>query len=155
MERIYFKPFSKKLGVDIWISLQDITPNVVANKRYVYCHNPSPFNKMKLSEAKYGWKYYLFSKFYKYLYQINIKKNTAVIVQQDWMRKEFKKMFHIDNVIVARPSGPIASPTISDESKTNDKAIFIVPSFPRYFKNFQVVCKAVRLLKEKILIILK
>ena len=148
-EYIYFKSFSKKLGVDIWISLHDMTPNVVANKRYVYCHNPSPFNKMKFSEAKYGWKYYLFSKFYKYLYKINIKKNNAVIVQQDWMREEFKKMFQIDNVIVARPSIPTVSTPISDESKASNKAIFIAPSFPRYFKNFQVVCRAARLLKEK------
>ena len=148
-EYIYFRSFSKKLGVDIWISLHDMTPNVVANKRYVYCHNASPFNKMKLNEAKYGWKYYLFSKFYKYLYKINIKKNTAVIVQQDWMREEFKKMFHIDNVIVARPSIPTVSAPISDESKDNDNVIFIAPSLPRYFKNFQVVCRAARLLGEK------
>lgn len=87
----YFKRLSQKLNPDIWLSLHDITPNVKAKKRFVYCHNPSPFYKMPISKIKYGWKYYLFSKFYKYLYMINIKKNTAVIVQQQWMGEEFKK----------------------------------------------------------------
>ena len=143
-EYFYFKKFSKTINVYIWISLHDITPNVVAQRQYVYCHNPSPFNRMRLSEAKYGWKYYLFSKFYKYLYKINIKKNAAVIVQQDWIRQEFLKMFKINNVIVARPSIPEVS-EINDKSDKNN-CIFVYPSFPRYYKNFEVLCEATKLL---------
>lgn len=143
-EYFYFKKVSKEIDSDIWISMHDMTPNVVAKKQYVYCHNPSPFNKMKLSEAKYGIKYYLFSKFYRYLYAINIKKNSGVIVQQEWMRKEFKKMFDIKNVIVARPSMPDV-PDFGICSKSNEN-IFVFPSYPRYYKNFQVACKAADLL---------
>ncbi|MCH4013383.1 MAG: glycosyltransferase [Solobacterium sp.] len=145
-EYFYFKKLSKRLNAYYWISLHDITPNVHATKQYVYCHNPSPFNRMKITDAKYGWKYYLFSKFYKYLYAINIKKNTAVIVQQDWMRKEFKKMFQIDNIIVSRPSIPATKTIVSAPA---EKTIFVCPSYPRYYKNFEVVCKAARLLNEK------
>lgn len=42
-EYIYFKIFSKKNNVDVWLSLHDTTPNVIAKKRYVYCHNATPF----------------------------------------------------------------------------------------------------------------
>lgn len=141
-EYFYFKKLSKKIKPDIWLSLHDITPNVVADKRYVYCHNPSPFYNMKLSEAKYGWKYYLFSKFYKYLYRINIHKNTAVIVQQNWMAQAFQKMYHLDNMIVATPS--ISVGNIPILKNRNEKKSFIYPSFPRPFKNFEVLCEATK-----------
>lgn len=145
-EYIYFYFFSKKIKVDIWLSLHDITPHVIANKRYVYCHNPSPFNSMKFREIKYGWKYFLFSKLYKYLYKINIKRNTAIIVQQDWIREKFKKMFRVNTVIVAWPSIP--SYGEKKKKEINNKKIFICPSYPRYFKNFQLICKAAEKLEK-------
>lgn len=146
-EYFYFKKLSKEIKPDIWLSLHDITPNVVADKRYVYCHNPSPFYNMKLSEARYGWKYYLFSKFYKYLYRINIHKNTAVIVQQNWMADAFKKMYHLNDIIVAKPS--VSTIKIPDIDKKSKKVCFIYPSFPRPFKNFEVLCKAAKKLDEE------
>lgn len=146
-EYFYFKKLSKQLKPDIWLSLHDMTPNVVADKRYVYCHNPSPFNKMSISEAKYGIKYYLFSKFYKYLYKINIQKNNGVIVQQDWIRKEFNKLYDLNNIIVARPSIPEIT-LVPDNNETDEK-IFVYPSYPRYYKNFQAVCEACNILKEE------
>lgn len=146
-EYFYFKKLSKKIRPDVWLSMHDMTPNVVAKKRYVYCHNASPFYNMKLSEAKYGWKYYLFSKFYKYLYRINIHKNTAVIVQQNWMADAFKKMYHLNNIIVAKPS--VSTVKIPELNKRSKKSSFIYPSFPRPFKNFEVLCKATQKLDEK------
>lgn len=126
--------------------MHDITPNVIANHRYVYCHNPSPFNHMSIKDAKYGWKYYLFSKFYKYLYKINIKKNDAVIVQQDWMRKEFINIYGVRKVIVARPS--LSDIEVIENDADNGHTKFIFPSFPRYYKNFQVACEAAKYLYE-------
>lgn len=149
-EYFYFKKLSKKIKPDVWLSMHDMTPNVVANKRYVYCHNPSPFYNMKLSEAKYGWKYYLFSKLYKYLYRINIHKNTAVIVQQNWMADAFKKMYHLNNIIVAKPS--VTTVKVPKMNKKNKKFSFIYPSFPRPFKNFEVLCEATKKLDEEGLI---
>lgn len=147
-EYVFFYFLSKRLKPDIWISMHDITPNVIAKKRFVYCHNPSPFLKMSLKDAKYGWKYYLFAKFYKYLYRINIRKNNAIIVQQKWMAKKFKKLFNIDNIIVAYPE-------LSDDYNFRDSTnkanniIFIAPSYPRPFKNFELVCRATQLLEKK------
>ena len=142
-EYLGFKKWSKKVDCDVWISLHDMTPNVKAKTQYVYCHNPSPFNQMSISEAKYGWKYYLFSKFYKYLYRINIHKNTGVIVQQEWIREAFEKMFGLNNIIVARPSIPNVETV---QNLSSDEKCFVYPSYPRYYNNFQVACEASKIL---------
>lgn len=147
-EYYYFYRLSKQIKPDIWLSMHDITPNVIAKKRFVYCHNPSPFYKMPFSKIKYGWKYYAFSKFYKYLYKINIKKNTSIIVQQQWMANEFKKMFGVNKIIVAHPS--ISAEKINDFKYNQDNVFkFIYPSFPRVYKNFELLCEATKkLLKD-------
>ena len=147
LEYIGFYRLSRRLDVFMWISMHDTTPNVKAKHKYVYCHNSSPFNSMKLSEIKYGYKYYLFSKFYKYLYRINIHKNDAVIVQQNWLKKEFEKMYGLKRVIVARPSLPNIDHILDTSSQ--DETIFIYPSYPRYYKNFQTLCEAVKILEPK------
>lgn len=148
LEYIGFKQLSIQWNVDTWISMHDTTPNVVAKHRYVYCHNPSPFNKMSVKEARFGVKYYIFSKVYKYIYKINIKKNDAVIVQQEWMRSEFIRLYGIKNVIVARPS----IPEIQIKACTcnlDNEIFFIFPSFPRYYKNFENACEAVKRLNKE------
>ncbi len=148
-EYVYFKSFSKKRKIDVWFSVHDMTPNVKAKKRYVYCHNPSPFLKRSKNIWKLSKTNYLMSVFYKYFYKINIKKNTAVIVQQDWLRKEFKKMFGIENIIVARPNVEVNVLENTNECiHDGNKKVFIYSAYPRPFKNFEVICKACRALKE-------
>ena len=147
-EYVYFWFWSCKRHVDIWVSLHDMTPNVRADRRYVYCHNPSPFLKRTKAICKLGKTYYYMSLFYKYLYQINIKKNTAVIVQQNWLRQEFTKMFGVRNIIVARPDIKVEVPTVV-EGKNPDKPVFIYSAYPRPFKNFEVICQASRILEQE------
>lgn len=152
-EYIFFNKLSKKLNPDVWLSLHDITPNVHTKRQYVYCHNPSPFYNMKFSEIKYGWKYYMFSKFYKYLYRINIYKNTEVIVQQRWLKEEFKRMFKLNNIVVARPSlRDIRKPNenLKKEIQMGRKATvtFVYPSYPRPYKNFELLCEAAKRLSN-------
>ena len=147
-EYIFFKKLSKKLKPYWWISLHDMTPNVAADKRVVYCHNPMMFYKMTKEERKKSFKLFLFSKFYKYIYKINIKKNNYVIVQQNWIRKEFKKAFGIENIIVAHPEVNLEALKI-DKNIEVEKNSFIYPSFPRVFKNFEVICKASEILENK------
>ena len=148
-EYFYFKRLSKKLKPYLWFSLHDMTPNVVADKRAVYCHNSIIFYDMKIKDMINEFKMFMFSRFYKYIYKINIKKNNFVVVQQDWIRKRFKKIFKIKNVVVAHPN------VIIDDSNNNYKNTkivknsFLYPSFPRIFKNFEVICKAVEILENK------
>lgn len=139
-EYVYFKRLSKKLRPYLWLSLHDMTPNVQSEILAVYCHNPAPFYKLSCKELIVSPKFTLFNLFYKYLYMINIRKNDFVIVQQDWLRNEFRKMFNISNIIVAHPE---SSDNFDVTSQTeSDLYTFIYPAFPRIFKNFEVVCSA-------------
>lgn len=140
-EFLYFFGFSRKKHIDIWISLHDITPRVKADKIYTYCHNPAPFAKKNILKSVYDWKFTVFSFFYKYLYRINIKSASALIVQQNWIRKEFFKMFPVENIIVARPD-TVENSQFLDKSQGNRRKVFLYVSYPRYFKNFEVLLEA-------------
>ena len=148
-EYFYFKRLSKKLKPYLWFSLHDMTPNVVADKRAVYCHNSIIFYDMKRKDMINEFKMFMFSKFYKYIYKINIKKNNFVVVQQDWIRKRFKKIFKIKNVVVAHPNVVIDDSNNNYKNTKIVKNSFLYPSFPRIFKNFEVICKAVEILENK------
>mgnify|MGYP001009554967 FL=1 len=148
-EYFYFKRLSKKLKPYLWFSLHDMTPNVVADKRAVYCHNSIIFYDMKIKDMINEFKMFMFSRFYKYIYKINIKKNKFVVVQQDWIRKRFKKIFKIKNVVVAHPNVVIDDSNNNCKNTKIVKNSFLYPSFPRIFKNFEVICKAVEILENK------
>ena len=148
-EYFYFKRLSKKLKPYLWFSLHDMTPNVVADKRAVYCHNSIIFYDMKRKDMINEFKMFMFSRFYKYIYKINIKKNNFVVVQQDWIRKRFKKIFKIKNVVVAHPNVVIDDSNNNYKNTKIVKNSFLYPSFPRIFKNFEVICKAVEILENK------
>ncbi|MCX5668690.1 MAG: glycosyltransferase, partial [Candidatus Omnitrophica bacterium] len=95
-----------------------------------------------------GYKFILFKLFYRYLYAINIKKNNFVILQQDSLRKRFRQLTGVSNIIVAHPG---ISSGIKVSSLSGDENIFFYPAFPRVFKNLEVICRAAEiLLKEGI-----
>ena len=150
-EYIYFRKLSKKLKPYLWLSLHDMTPNVIADKRVVYCHNGIIFYNVKKKDIISEFKMFMFSKFYKYIYRINIKKNDFVVVQQDWIRKRFKELFKIKNVIVVHPNVVINDLDLEKTRRNNMKIAknsFLYPAFPRIFKNFEVICEAVKILEE-------
>jgi glycosyltransferase involved in cell wall biosynthesis len=148
-EYFYFKKFSKEIQPDIWFSLHDISPNVVAKKRFVYCHHPTVFYKSTLKDWRFDYKIGVFSILYKYLYQINIKKNEAVFVQQHWIKKEFEFLFNIRNVMVSKPEY-VEKITTEKLALEEDKIHFLYPSFPRTFKNFEIIFNAIQLLEPDI-----
>jgi uncharacterized protein yefI len=104
---------------------------------------------MKRKDMINEFKMFMFSKFYKYIYKINIKKNNFVVVQQDWIRKRFKKIFKIKNVVVAHPNVVIDDSNNNYKNTKIVKNSFLYPSFSRIFKNFEVICKAVEILENK------
>lgn len=144
-EFFYFFLLSRRIKPYLWLSLHDITPNVSADIRAVYCHNPSPFYSFSLRTLFYSYQVALFSLFYKYLYKINIHKNTFVIVQQCWIRNAFHEMFGVSNIVVSYPEHrTIAIPDIQAELRP--RTTFLYPAFPRVFKNIEVVAEAAKLL---------
>lgn len=147
-EYLHFKKLSSELKPFLWLSLHDMTPNVNSEIRAVYCHHPSPFYKLSLREFALDPLFCLFHFCYKYLYAINIRKNDFVIVQQGCMRKRFKDAFGLHNVIVAHPEVKFGVGQTGAAAAAKEKFTFFYPSLPRIFKNFEVVCEAVKLLSQ-------
>lgn len=148
-EYYYFKKLSKKLDVDIWFSLHDMTPNVVCKKQFVYCHNPCMFYKPSLREWFLDYKMGVFGLFYKYLYQINLKKNTTVFVQQHWIKSAFEASFSVNNVVVAKPE--FTEELTTEKANLDSKKVhFFYPSGVKYYKNYEIIFKAVDLLSDDV-----
>lgn len=148
ISRVKFEYFecrnlSRALKPDFWLSLHDMSPRVGAVRQAVYCHNAMCFYRMSFRESLLDPKLVLFSLFYGFLYGINIKSNNAVIVQQDWMRKEFERRYGISNAVVAHPLLEESIPVAASKWRGHR---FFYPSFPRIFKNFEVLLSAWALL---------
>ena len=154
-EYVTMKKISVKLSpVYLWFSLHDTTPNVIAEKRAVYCHNPFPYYKWKMREWLFTPKIVLFSLFSKYVYRKNIHKNNHVVVQQEWIKKEFIRAFGLkdETVVVALPASSGEQPdnsTIANLSEQGEYT-FLFASSPNSHKNFECICQATDILKGKL-----
>ena len=147
-EYFYFNKLSMEFKPYLWLSLHDISPRVNATIQAVYCHNPSPFYKLTKKYFFLDINFSLMNLLYKFIYKINIQRNNFVIVQQNWLKDEFQKIFNIKNIIVANPNIDISIPT-NIKKNLNDKKVFFYPSLPRVFKNFEVICDAVSKIDDK------
>ena len=137
--------------VFLWLSMHDTTPNVKAERRAVYCHNPFPFYEWKWRELLYNYKIVLFSWFSYFIYRINIHKNSKVIVQQNWIKKEFQELFDLnpERIVVAPPEKKIFEVPNHKERDCNNYTFFF-PSSANLHKNFEILCEAARLLEDEI-----
>ncbi len=147
-EWIYFYCYSKKIKIDTWISLHDISPNVIAKHKITYFHNAIPFYKAQKLDWIYDFKIALFSKFYILLYQINSKKLTHIIVQQQFIKQLFKKK-GFKNILVAQPISQSNSEISKIDLNLNQLKL-IFPSEPKVFKNHIVIAEALKLLSKEI-----
>ena len=150
-EYVSMNKISKQIGpVYLWFSLHDTTPNVKAEKRAVYCHNPYPFHQWKWREWLLSPKIVMFSLFSKYIYRKNIHLNDFVIVQQQWLKDAFKRIFHLQGakIVVALPDPPKWSLAAGDPPAPGREYTFVYAASPNSHKNFECICKAAVLLKE-------
>jgi glycosyltransferase involved in cell wall biosynthesis len=150
-EYFMFRNIAKKYNPIFWLSLHDMTPNIGKIPQAVYCHNASPFNSINFSDLLIQPKQFFFSLFYKYLYKINIKKNKYVIVQQLWIKEKFESMYNLNNeqIIIAKPQNIIIPQQYIVKKEENEKITFFYPTFPRPFKNIEVICEAMKILNTK------
>jgi glycosyltransferase involved in cell wall biosynthesis len=154
MRRLYhefwkFNAISKKLKPDVWFSLHDVSPRVKVSRQIVYCHNPSPFYRPRLREALWEPQFFLFTLLYRYLYRINIHANCLIVVQQGWIREAFQRMYGVRQVVVAQPV--TNQPPIQNEKMTFvQPGVFLYPALPRVFKNFEVLCEAAQILRQRL-----
>lgn len=150
-EYVYFYFLSRRLKPWLWLSLHDMTPLVKAEHQAVYCHNAAPFYHLKPGEYLLDKKFTLFTWFYRYLYRLGIGRNELVIVQQNWLRRAFEKMYPCKRVIAARPElSGICLPV----AETDPNMLFY-PAFPRIFKNIELLCQAMeQLLSTKLYLVI-
>lgn len=142
-----FRKLSQELKPDLWLSLHDITPRVVAGRQAVYCHNPAAFYRIGWREAFLEPKFLLFNLFYGWLYGAFVRRNRQVIVQQQWLRDEFRRRFGALPLIVAYPSVDI--PPTHGQLRPGRRAVFFYPALPRVFKNLELLGKAAEILKAR------
>jgi glycosyltransferase involved in cell wall biosynthesis len=155
LRRLKFEYFdslrlSRDIQPDTWIAMHDITPRVECTRQFVYCHNPSPFYRFSIREAFLDPKFGVFVLLYRLLYRLFLKRNSAIIVQQDWIRREFIKRYKARKVIIAHPT--VASASIHpnpSESAPGSPYRFLYPAHSRTFKNHELLLRAVRQLESQ------
>ncbi len=146
-EYYYCKKISSKLKPDIWLSMHDMTPSLLdVTNQFVYCHNPSPFYSATLKDYRFSLKFTLFTLLYKFLYMINIKTNTGVIVQQGWIGEFFKNKMKAKKILIAKPVEPLGEiETVN--FKCDGRLRLFYPALSRTFKNFELLLDSMSYLK--------
>jgi len=150
-EYIFYYFLSIKLKPYLWFSLNDISSNVRADRRVVYCHNPSPFRGIHFRDLFDQPKLFFFALFYKQLYKINLKKNNFIIVQQRQLKNIFSKIFRLPlhKIITAIPNIDYGKKREQSCFYETGNKTFFFPTYPRPFKNIEVICEAVLVLQKQ------
>lgn len=139
---------SQERPVEAWLALHDITPRVVAQRQYVYCHNPTCFTRPTLRALFFDWIFVAHSLLYGWLYSLNIRRNTEVFVQQAWIREEFLRRFGARSVAVSRPAAPAHHAAVAATGEARSLRRWVYPTFPRHFKNVEVIGQALEILER-------
>lgn len=151
-EYVTMNSISKQLSpVYLWLSLHDTTPFVKAERQAVYCQTSFPFFRWKWQDARFDYKIVLFACFTKFAYLVNIRRNKYLIVQAEWLRQGFAKMFGLptDLFIVAPPERKPKT-DFCFRRAINDVYRFIYVATADCHKNFETLCRAAALLEKEI-----
>lgn len=147
---------SKELeSIDLWLSLHDTTPRVRAARQAVYCQTSFPFLKWHWGDFRFDPKIPLFALFTRFAYQIGIRRNRYLIVQQEWLRRGFSKMFGIaaERFIVAPPPRNAQLPASLSSLSRGEEDVpyrFFFASTPDTHKGFETLAEATQLLERRV-----
>lgn len=145
------KELAKREGkpVDMWLSMHDTTPRVVAQHQEVYCQTSFPFLKVVPRDWIMDPKVPLFATFTRFAYKMNVRRNDCLIVQQEWFRDAMAKMLHLP-----LSKFRVIPPQLPDMTHVKASDIhypvpmFFYASSPDCHKNFETLCEAARLLEK-------
>lgn len=139
----------------LWISLHDTTPRVVADHQEVYCHTSFPFLKLRLRDWRMDPKIPVFAHLTRIYYRINVRRNDAVIVQQNWFAEAMSALLHVapDRFCVIPPACPAGSPDTGGSGSAREAGdgtvTFFYASTPDCHKNFETLLEAARRLEAQ------
>src|SRR5690606_8496516 len=149
-EYVSLKRISKSIGpVYLWFSLHDTTPNVVAERQAVYCHNALFSYRWKFHDLFFAPKMTVIAVLTKFIYRRNVHRNCYVVVQQVWLREAMNKMFAIDRskIVVAPPTQPTVSTHTHGRACVRDEALSLLyAALPNLHKNSDVILSDVDIL---------
>jgi glycosyltransferase involved in cell wall biosynthesis len=141
---------SRSLRADVWLSMHDMTSITSAPRQFVYAHNPSSFVRPGFKDFYFDPKFFFHSCVYRFVYGLNIKRNTNVFVQQSWIKDIFEFRYGLRNVLVASPKVAEIYTTSEKNGWDGIRPIrLIYPTFARHFKNIEVICEALFILQER------
>lgn len=151
-EYVVMHDISRQLSpVYLWLSLHDTTPNVLAERQAVYCQTSFPFLKWKMQDLFFDYKIVLFSLFTRFAYRIHVKRNDKLVVQAEWLRKGFARMFELpESKFVVAPPTSARQKTPAGSAKESVCKSFLFASTPDCHKNFETVCRAAKLLEKEV-----
>lgn len=151
-EYVAMHDISRQLSpVYLWLSLHDTTPNVLAERQAVYCQTSFPFLKWKMQDLFFDYKIVLFSLFTRFAYRIHVKRNDKLVVQAEWLRKGFARMFELpESKFVVAPPTSARQKTPAGSAKESVCKSFLFASTPDCHKNFETVCRAAKLLEKEV-----
>lgn len=136
--------------IDLWLSLHDTTPRVIARRQAVYCQTSFPFMRWKWRDFRMDFKIPLFAMLTRFAYRINVRRNYRLIVQQQWLRAGLSRMLGVspDRFIVAPPRREMQLPEFAP--RTFDRPTFFYASTADCHKNFETVCRAAEMLERRL-----
>ena len=136
--------------VDLWLSLHDTTPRVMARRQAVYCQTSFPFLKLKWQDVIYDYKIVLFALFTRFAYKVNVQRNSYLVVQAQWLREGFSRMLSLpeERFVVFPPNE--SQQAIQNLSSLNEEYVFLYPATPDAHKNFEILCEATRQLEKRV-----
>jgi len=151
IEYFYFRILSNTYKPFLWLSLNDITPNVNSKIRAVYRHNALMFYSMPIKNIFLQKKLFIQKMSYRWIYSLNMSTNDYVVVQQSWIKKAFVEKFHLpeEKVIVAYPSIYSSKSSKTEEKVKSKTFTFFYPCLPRVFKNIELIITATKFISRK------
>jgi len=142
-EYVSFMALSRQLRPDIWLSLHDTTPRVIAGLQAVYCHNSLPYFRPRLKHALLEPFLVVRAFLYGWIYRFRSQRNDFVIAQLPWFTSFLGRYMAVpaDKLIAVRPNFNAASESAFQanqaEMTQGKKLICFYPSLPRVYKNFE------------------
>lgn len=135
---------------DLWFSLHDTSPRVLARRQAVYCHTSFPFMRATWQDVRMDYKIALFSLFTRYAYRIHVRRNRYLVVQQQWMRERLSRLvgFPAGRIVVAPPAFGQLPP--ADAVRDVRETVFLYPATPDCHKNIETLCRASALLEKRV-----
>lgn len=150
-EYVTMRGISRRIGrVHLWLSLHDTTPRVEADRQCVYCQTSFPFYRWSARDFVFDYKIVLFALFTRYAYRTRVKRNTYLIVQQHWLRRNIGRICRLpqERFVVAPPEKERIRARRA--VKTSGVYTFLFASTADVHKNFELLCRAAAMVERMV-----